>query len=79
VAHLGTTGAHVIGDGGRVIFKLIITAFATIVLLIYMETFRQMAAVARGRCIEQALVAVAPVCCRPLGLASAGRLSSRPV
>jgi hypothetical protein len=29
-----------------VIFKLIITAFATIVLLIYMETFRQMAAVA---------------------------------
>jgi len=29
-----------------VIFKLIITAFATIILLIYMETFRQMAAVA---------------------------------
>ena len=29
-----------------VVFKLIITVFATIVLLIYMETFKQMAAVA---------------------------------
>ena len=29
-----------------VVFKLLITAFATIVLLIYMRTFREMAAVA---------------------------------
>ena len=29
-----------------VVFKLLITAFATVVLLIYMQTFRQMAAVA---------------------------------
>lgn len=35
-----------------VVFKLLITAFATIVLLIYMQTFRQMAAVAADPATE---------------------------
>jgi len=35
-----------------VVFKLLITAFATIVLLIYMQTFRQMAAAAANPATE---------------------------
>ena len=35
-----------------VVFKLSITVFATVVLLIYMETFRQMAAVAADPAVE---------------------------
>ena len=39
-----------------VVFKLLITAFSTTVLLIYMETFRHMAAVAADPSVEIALV-----------------------
>lgn len=39
-----------------VIFKLAITAFSTVVLLIYMGTFRQMAAVAADPVVELGLV-----------------------
>src|SRR5688572_16050035 len=35
-----------------VVFKLLITAFATVVLLIYMQTFRQMAALAAPRWVK---------------------------
>lgn len=39
-----------------VVFKLVITVFSTIVLLIYMETFRQMAGVAADPVVELDLV-----------------------
>jgi uncharacterized membrane protein len=39
-----------------VVFKLLLTVFATIILLIYMETFRQMAALAADPAVELAAV-----------------------